>query len=52
MSLARRPSLLRSALLGPAFAEEIRLVSPPWPLQRAAHALLGPIARLRGYTLV
>ena len=42
-----RPSLLRSALLGPAFADEIRLVSPPWPLQRAAYALLAPIARAR-----
>jgi quercetin dioxygenase-like cupin family protein len=46
-----KPSLLRSALLGPEFAEEIRLVSPPWPLQRAAYALLAPIARMRGYTL-
>lgn len=44
-----RPSLLRSALLGPAFADEIRLVSPPWPVQRAAYALLAPIARVRGY---
>ena len=44
-----RPSLLRSAVLGPAFANEIRLVSPPWPLQRALYALLAPIARLRGY---
>ena len=46
-----KPSLLLSALLGPEFAEEIRLVSPPWPLQRAAYALLAPIARMRGYTL-
>jgi quercetin dioxygenase-like cupin family protein len=45
-----KPSLLRFAVLGPAFADEIRLVSPPWPVQRAAFALLGPIARLRGYT--
>jgi hypothetical protein len=44
-----KPSLLRFAVLGPAFANEIRLVSPPWPLQRAAFALLGPIARLRGH---
>jgi quercetin dioxygenase-like cupin family protein len=42
------PSLLRSAVLGPAFADEIRLASPPWPIQRVAYALLGPIARLRG----
>lgn len=46
-----RPPLLRSALLGPAFSEEIRLVSPPWPLQRAVYALLAPIARIRGYSL-
>jgi quercetin dioxygenase-like cupin family protein len=45
------PSLLRLGLLGPAFAEEIRVVSPPWPLQRAAYAVLGPIARLRGHTV-
>jgi hypothetical protein len=45
-----RPSLLRSATLGPAFADEIRVVSPPWPIQRVAYALLAPIARLRGYT--
>lgn len=44
-----RPSLLRSAVLGPEFADEIRLVSPPWPLQRLAYAALGPIARLRGH---
>ena len=45
-----KPSLLRSAVLGPEFAAEIRLVSPPWPIQRAAYALLAPIARIRGYT--
>jgi quercetin dioxygenase-like cupin family protein len=44
-----RPSLLRFAVLGPAFSDEIRLVSPPWPLQRAAFALLGPLGRARGY---
>jgi quercetin dioxygenase-like cupin family protein len=43
------PSLLRFAVLGPAFADEIRLASPPWSVQRALFALLGPIARLRGY---
>ena len=47
-----RPSLLRSALLGPEFADEIRLVTPPWPIQRAAYALLAPIARLRGHARV
>jgi hypothetical protein len=45
-----KPSLLRSAVLGPQFAAEIRLVSPPWPIQRAEYALLAPIAHLRGYT--
>lgn len=44
------PSLLRFAVLGPAFSEEIRVVTPPWPVQRAAFAFLAPIARLRGYT--
>jgi quercetin dioxygenase-like cupin family protein len=43
------PSLLRLAVLAPAFADEIRVVSPPWPVQRAAFAVLGPIARLRGH---
>ena len=43
------PSLLRLAVLGPAFANEIRMTKPPWALQRLAYALLGPIARLRGY---
>lgn len=43
------PSLLRLAVLGPEFADEIRVVRPPWPVQRAAYALLRPIARLRGY---
>jgi mannose-6-phosphate isomerase-like protein (cupin superfamily) len=45
-----KPSLLRFAVLGPAFADEIRLVSPPWPVQRAAFVLLAPIARMRGCT--
>jgi hypothetical protein len=43
------PSLLRLAVLAPAFADEIRVARPPWPLQRAAFALLGPLARARGY---
>lgn len=38
------------ALLGPAFANEIRVVRPPWPVPRVAFALLAPIARLRGRT--
>jgi mannose-6-phosphate isomerase-like protein (cupin superfamily) len=43
-----KPSLLQFATLGPMFADEIRLVSPPWPVQRLTCALLAPIARLRG----
>ncbi len=46
-----KPSLLRSALLGLAFSEEIRLASPPWLLQRVVYGLLAPIARLRGHSL-
>ena len=46
-----KPSILRFALLGPAFADEIRVASPPWPLQRATFALLAPLARLRGYRM-
>jgi quercetin dioxygenase-like cupin family protein len=42
------PSLLSLAALGPVFADEIRATSPPWPVQRVAFFLLGPIARLRG----
>ena len=44
-----KPSVLRFAALGPEFADEIRLTSPPWAVQRAVFALLGPVARLRGY---
>ena len=43
------PSLLTLALLGPRFADEIRAVSPPWPVQRLAFAVLAPVARIRGY---
>ena len=46
------PSLLRLAILAPAFADEIRVTRPPWPVQRAAFSLLAPIARRRGYAAV
>jgi hypothetical protein len=39
------PSLLTLALLGPAFADEVRATRPPWPVQRVAFMLLAPIAR-------
>jgi quercetin dioxygenase-like cupin family protein len=45
------PSLLTLALLGPMYANEVRATSPPWPVQRAAFAVLAPIARLRGIRL-
>lgn len=44
------PSLLRLVVLTPAFSDEIRAVSPPWPVQRAVFAVLAPIARARGYS--
>ena len=33
----------------PEFSDEIRLTRPPWPVQRAAAFLLGPVGRGRGY---
>ena len=46
------PSPLQLAVLVPAFGEEIRPISPPWPLIRVVSWLLGPLARLRGYRSV
>jgi hypothetical protein len=43
------PRPLQLAVTVPEFAEEIRPVSPPWPILRVLTAVLGPIARLRGY---
>jgi hypothetical protein len=43
------PSLLTLARLGPVYSDEIRATRPPWPVQRAAFALLGPIARVCGH---
>ena len=45
------PSLLRLAILAPRFCDEIRVVRPPWPVQRAAYAVLAPFARARGYAV-
>jgi quercetin dioxygenase-like cupin family protein len=44
------PSTLQIAAMIPFFADEIRPTRPPWPLQRAVGAALGPIARQRGYS--
>lgn len=46
---AGMPRPFQLAVMIPAFADEIRPTSPPWPLLRVLAALLGPIARLRGY---
>jgi quercetin dioxygenase-like cupin family protein len=43
------PGLLQLAVMIPAFGDEMRATQPPWPLQRALAAVLGPIARRRGY---
>jgi quercetin dioxygenase-like cupin family protein len=43
------PNLLQLAVLVPEFSDEIRTVSPPWPVTRAMTTVLGPVARLRGY---
>jgi len=43
------PRPLQIAVMIPFFADEIRPTSPPWPVQRAASSLLGPVARRRGY---
>ncbi len=44
------PNLLELSVSAPAFAEEVRVTTPPWPVQRAAFAVLAPIARRRGLT--
>lgn len=43
------PRPLQLAVMVDAFTDEIRPVTPPWPLLRAGAALLAPIARRRGY---
>ena len=43
------PGLLQLAVMLPAFGDEIRPTRPPWPVLKALAAVLGPVARLRGY---
>jgi quercetin dioxygenase-like cupin family protein len=43
------PHLLQLAVMVPEFSQEIRPVSPPWPILRAVATALGPVARARGY---
>ena len=43
------PRLLQLVVMIPAYADAVRLTSPPWPLQRTLCRLLGPLARARGH---
>ncbi len=43
------PSILQLAVIIPAFGNEIRPTSPPWPILKAVSTLLSPLARARGY---
>jgi hypothetical protein len=43
------PRPLQLAVMVPEFENEIRPVSPPWPVLRAAALILAPLARARGY---
>ena len=43
------PGTLQMMAIVPEFGEEIRPVSPPWPLLKGLSVVLGPVARMRGY---
>ncbi len=43
------PNLLQIAVLFQAHNREIRLVTPPYPIQRLLFGILAPIGRLAGY---
>ena len=43
------PGLMQLAVMIPEFGDEMRVQRPPWSVQRALAAALGPIARRRGY---
>jgi hypothetical protein len=43
------PRPLQLVVMVPEFENEIRPLSPPWPVLRAAAVLLAPLARARGY---
>jgi hypothetical protein len=38
------------AAIASEYADEFRLASPPWPVQRALFAALAPVGRLLGYS--
>jgi len=43
------PRPLQLAVMVPEFGDEIRPLSPPWPVLRGLTAILAPIGRARGY---
>jgi quercetin dioxygenase-like cupin family protein len=43
------PRPLQLAVMVPEFENEIRPVTPPWPVLRTAAVVLAPLARARGY---
>jgi hypothetical protein len=43
------PSRFQLAVMLPAFKDEIRPTSPPWPLLKTTAILIAPLAKLRGY---
>jgi hypothetical protein len=43
------PNLLQYAVIARSYAEEFRLTSPPWPVQRVLFAILAPIGKLLGH---
>lgn len=45
------PNLLQGALIAREYADEFRLASPPWVVQRILFGVLAPAARLLGYGL-
>ncbi len=42
------PGYLQLAVMVPEFSDEIRTVTPPWPVTKVTMALLRPVARARG----
>lgn len=43
------PRFMQLMVMVPEFGDEIRPTSPPWPVLRTLTAVLGPLARARGY---
>jgi hypothetical protein len=43
------PNLLQATVIARKFADDFRLASPPWPVQRLLFAILVPLGKLLGY---